>query len=676
MGYESETVCVWPYKTLVTAMHWVGVALACLLLMACRTPQTTPVVHKPSPTPCKASVRVVSTPADAMVFFNDEHQGRAPLTLFTVAQQGTLRLEKEGFEPAVVIVVPQCARELVVSRALRDVASPQVVLERVPAALTSGDDLGIVAVAQDNDVVAEMTLRLDGEVLHRVADSSLRYEVDTFSLAEGEHTFTVEARDETGNRGLAQGTFQLRPYTATKEPPMAATSSPVPSPAPSRTERSQARITTTPEPKVPPVSLRWDELTIDTYAYEEALYTAPEQAGHPYPLLDSDRVGPPRPRTYRVLIMRNEYLELTLLPALGGRVYQCCFLPTGQDLFYNNQVIKPTHWGPADQGWWLAVGGMEFCLPVDEHGYVTAEPWETEINRYADGSAAVTMHIQEQTRHIEARVSIILRPQAAAFTVHSALRNTSASEQAFQYWINAMVAPGAHSVRPSLRFYYPSSEVIVHSTGDASLPGAGETLTWPGYQGRDLSHYAQWRDWLGFFAPDVEAPFTAVYEPTTQLGMVRVFPPQVAQGNKLFGFGPQQKHAEVYTDDGSGYVEMWGGFTPTFGDYATLEPGEQMAYEEMWYPVAGCGGVSFANKKVALHAIREGEELRVSIFSPTKRAGIVQIVKDQQEIAEQPFSVYPEAPFTWQFAALGRMEESLTVRIIDGQGILIARHTL
>jgi hypothetical protein len=567
-----------------------------------------------------------------------------------------------------IIVVPQCARELVVSRSLRDVASPQVVLEPVPATLSSGDELEIVARAQDNDAVVEMALHLDGELLYQVAGSSLRYNVDTSSLASGEHAFSVEAVDGAGNRGSARGAFQLSVPTATREPRAVATPSP--------TRRPQVAATATPKPKVPAVSLRWDEVTIDTYGYEEALYTAPEDVGHPYPLLDRDRVGPPRPRTYRVLIMRNEYLELTLLPALGGRVYQCRFLPTGQDLFYNNQVIKPTHWGPTDQGWWLAVGGMEFCLPVDEHGYVTAEPWEAEIDRHADGSAAVTMHIQEQSRHIEARVSIILGPRRADFAVHSALRNTAASEQKLQYWINAMLAPGAHSVRPSLRFYYPASDVIVHSTGDASLPGVGEALAWPVYQGRDLSRYAQWRGWLGFFAPDVEAPFTAVYEPTTELGMVRVFPSQVARGIKLFGFAPQQKYAGAYTDDGSGYVEMWGGLTPTFWDYATLKPGQEVAYEETWYPVAQCGGVSFANGQVALHVVREGEDLKVSLFSPAKRTGKLKIVQGQQEIVEQAFTAHPEAPLVWEFAGVGNMGGPLAVHIIDKQDALIASHPL
>ncbi|MFP3896207.1 MAG: DUF5107 domain-containing protein [Anaerolineales bacterium] len=653
-------------------LRCLGVALACLLLVGCRMASGAPTVgvRETSPAPCQASVRVVSTPSDAKVFFDGEERGRTPLTLRTTAQQATLRLEKEGFVIDVIIISPQCARELVVSRTLREVSPPQVLLEAMPTILQIGDDLEVVAEVRDDDDVVEMSLRLNGELLYEVEDASLRYVMDTSHLEEGEHDLVVEAVDATGDVGTARATFRLQ-SAPTEEPRATVTPTSVPSSPPTPTPSPEPTATPTPEPTV---SVYWDELTIDTYAYEEALYTAPEEAGHPYPLLDRDSVGPPRPRTYRVLIMRNEYLQLTLLPDLGGRVYQCRFLPTGQDLFYNNPVIKPTHWGPLDQGWWLAVGGMEFCLPVDEHGYVTAEPWEPEIARHADGTAEATMHIQEQSRGIGVRVSIRLHPQRAAFTVHSALRNTSASEQAFQYWINAMLAPGADSVRPSLRFCYPTSQVIVHGTADATLPGLGESLPWPVYRGRDLSHYAQWGDWLGFFAPDVETPFTAVYEPTTQLGMVRVFPPQIARGSKLFGFGPQQKYSGTYTDDDSGYVEMWGGLTPTFDDYAMLEPGGEVAYEETWYPVARCDGVSYADEEVTLYAVREEEDVRVCVFSPVERAATLQILQDQQEVAVQSFSVHPDAPFEGRFAVVGNIEAPLSVHIRDERNTLLAAH--
>lgn len=350
--------------------RWIVVVLGCLVLTACgiALDAPTPVVREASPTPCQATIRVLSTPSGATVLFDGEEWGRTPLTLYTTARQATLRLEKEGFETDMIIVAPECAHELVVSRTLHETAPPQVLLEAVPTTLEHGDDFEIVAEARGDGDVMGMSLYLNGELLYEVADASLRYEVETSHLVEGRHVLVVEAVDAAGNVGSARGAFRLQP-APTEESRATVTPTPVPSSTPSPTPSPEPAATPTPKPVV---SLYWDELTIDTYAYEEALYTAPEEVGHPSPLMDMERVGPPRPRTYRVLIMRNDYLELTLLPALGGRIYQCRFLPTEQDLFYNNRV-KPTHWEPLNQGWWLAVGGIEFCLPVDEHGDVTAD---------------------------------------------------------------------------------------------------------------------------------------------------------------------------------------------------------------------------------------------------------------------------------------------------------------
>jgi hypothetical protein len=489
----------------------------------------------------------------------------------------------------------------------------------------------------------------------------------------------VTARDAAGNEGRAQATIVV----------VAATATALPSPAPTETlptamATATSATTTSPQPtprptmtRVPvqPVSAHWDEITIDTYAYEQALYTDPEGAGQPYPLLHRDQVGGPRPRAFRVLVLRNEYLELTLMPELGGRVYQARYLPTGQVLFYNNRVIKPTHWGPLDQGWWLAVGGMEFCLPVDEHGYVTAEPWDATVSQGADGSATVTMRITEASRNIEARVAITLRPNEAGFHLRSTLHNPNAEARALQFWMNAMLSPGGHGVQPSLRFYYPTSEVIVHSRGDSALPDAHGVMAWPVHDGRDMAQYGNWRDWLGFFAPNLRAPFTAVYDDAAQLGMVRTFPPDLAQGVKLFGFGSGFGDVGAYTDDGSQYVEMWGGLTPTFWDYTTLAANASVTWDEFWYVLSGSGGPSLATDEVALSVTREGDALRVVVAAPRPFRGTLLVTQGDQQLLREDVVVRPDASHV---AICGNIAWNMgtrpTVRIVDDAGRVIASY--
>jgi len=553
---------------------------------------------------------------------------------------------------------------VVVRENMRDSVPPRIKMADVPASIKPYKEIEVAASAEDEHGVVAMALLVDGRRLHEVSGASLRYELDARLLSPGMHTLELEARDAEGNVGRRETTFELLAptvtptVTPTETCELAMVPSLTPTAQPSSTPTTTAITTSHPSP-VPtavatqavapevesPVSLIWDEVSIKTYTYQQALYSDPEGVGHPYPLLDRELVGSPEMRSYKVLRMRNEYLELTLMPELGGRIYQCRFLPTGQELFYNNRTIKPTHWGPPDQGWWLAVGGIEFCLPVDEHGYLTAEPWNLEAIRHADGSATARMSIVERSRNIEARVDVTLRPHKGGFSIRSALNNPGTEARSFQYWINAMLSPGSHSVRPSLRFFYPTSEVIVHSSGDSLLPDAHEVMSWPIHKGRDMSLYANWQDWLGFFAPELRTPFTAVYDEEAELGIVRVFPPGIARGAKLFGFGSQFGDVGAYTDDGSQYVEMWGGLTPTFWDYAVLAPHNTVAWDETWYVISRCGGPSLATADGMLNVTQDGDRLEVAVSSPHERHWVLRVTRGDEQIAEETFTVRPDLPF-------------------------------
>jgi hypothetical protein len=134
----------------------------------------------------------------------------------------------------------------------------------------------------------------------------------------------------------------------------------------------QADATAAPRVITPSQRSRFYTTTVGvpTYPYTEHLTTALNATYNiTYPVLDWDAYEQaalePVSVTYELLVMENDYLTVTLLPALGGRVYQIIDKATGENHLYQNPVIKPTRWGPPEQGWWLAAGGIEWCLPVE-----------------------------------------------------------------------------------------------------------------------------------------------------------------------------------------------------------------------------------------------------------------------------------------------------------------------
>ncbi len=373
---------------------------------------------------------------------------------------------------------------------------------------------------------------------------------------------------------------------------------------------------------------------IPTYPYTEYL----EMALNPtynitYPVLDwaSYESSAPTPVsvTYELLVMENDYLTVTLLPELGGRVYQIIDKATGENHLYQNPVIKPTRWGPPEQGWWLAVGGIEWCLPVEEHGYEWGVPWAWQALTSTRG-VTVTVRDSNAPDRLRAEISLFLPADRAALDMTPRLENPTAVAIDYKFWLNAALALGAENL-PSAEteFIFNAARVAIHSTGDSRLPGAGDpptapdhVISWPIYQGVDYSRLGNWREWIGFFEfPQAMDDFVGLYDHARHVGMARVFPREIARGTKGFGYGWESAiDWHYWTDEKSGGVEIHGGVAPTFWDMATLAAGESISWTESWYPVRDMGGLSHASAEAALHAAVLTETLFIDVRSTVSRA--------------------------------------------------------
>ena len=347
-------------------------------------------------------------------------------------------------------------------------------------------------------------------------------------------------------------------------------------------------------------SYRVTEINLPTYPYAAYLKQTTDPDREDYPVWTLDRAAyeasnpQPQMKTYRLLVLENRYLRLSILPDLGGRIYECIFKPTGANEFYSNPVIKPTSWGPpsppyaAGANWWPAAGGLEWGFPVEEHGYEFGTVWGFDHATQDDGGVMVTVYTQTGPENPYAVVDIILPPDTAYFVVQPRVVNPLGSPFKFKFWDNAMLAPGkANSVSPDLRLVFPANQVTVHSTGDPALPQAGQTMAWPVVNGKDLSRLGNWQNYLGVFATPPTATsgtgaFAGVYDPAVDEGMVRVFPADIAKGVKLFApRGAAGLDPKLWTDDGSTYVELHGGLAPTFADWYELQPGGRRHVERV-----------------------------------------------------------------------------------------------
>jgi hypothetical protein len=431
--------------------------------------------------------------------------------------------------------------------------------------------------------------------------------------------------------------------------------------------------------------VRDGQVTIPTYPYADYLTEAWNRTFNvPYAVLDwaAYNASNPAPSglTYRTLEMENEYLRLTFLPDVGGRLYEVVFKPTGHRETYRNPVLKPSPWGPPEQGWWLAAGGIEWCLPVEEHGYEWGVPW---LARVVQDDAGATVVLRDSTAEDRVRAEIAVRLEAGKghFTIRPRLENPTGASLDVKYWTNAMLAPGGpNAPSAGLRFVLPDAvtAVTVHSRGDESLPGYDERLSWPVYEGVDLSLLGNWNRWLGFFEDPAVGPFMAVYDEGYDEGMVRVFPADRVAGAKGFAFGWQDPFpADTWTDDGSSYVEIHGGPAPTFDDSLTLPAGGHLQWTETWYPVAGLGGLRYANGKAALNLAASAGQVRVAFAVTQPWSGEAMLLLDGQERWRQAVSLVPGQPFEEGLALGDDAPQSgrLTLRLEARDGAVVAEYS-
>lgn len=435
-------------------------------------------------------------------------------------------------------------------------------------------------------------------------------------------------------------------------------------------------------------------ITIPTYPYADFLYEQTNiDYNITYPVLDwaeyDKTPRTPAPVDYELLVLENDYVKVTILPELGGRVYQFIDKTTGHNHFYQNPVLKPTHWGPVEQGWWLAVGGVEWCLPVDEHGYEWGIPWSWSVITTTNG-VTVTVRDTDQTNRLRAAIDIGVPHDRAYMVVTPHIENPTYVPITYKFWLNAQIAPGAGN-KPSgnTQWIFNADEMAVHSTGDNRLPGAWAAPTgpdyrfsWPIYNGTDYSYLHNLDEWLGFFEyPQAAADFTGVYDHDINEGVVRIFPSDIVRGTKGFSYGwanPLDWH--TWTDQDSSGVELHGGVTPTFWDSAIIYGWDALSWSEVWYPVGNLGSVTEATREAGLGLQRNNDNLEINLqttglWQASATRLMVWDLTTCAELADLTLPALTPGTSHQSIVSLGgRALEDISVAHVDAEDAILVSH--
>jgi tetratricopeptide (TPR) repeat protein len=357
-------------------------------------------------------------------------------------------------------------------------------------------------------------------------------------------------------------------------------------------------------------------LTIPTYLWDEDVnpqfwalqgankFSTTIHSAITYPYVMQDHISRTKvDRTYKALFLENEYLKVTCLPELGGRLHSVLDKSTGKETFHLNRVIKPGM--IAMRGAFIS-GGVEWNTGPHGHTVTIVSPVNALAGSSPDGSAHVEISNQEQIFRTRWTVRVTLHPGRAYLDEQIRLYNPTDGMHPYYFW-NCTAFPN----RPGTRFIYPMSLGTDHN--------ARKFFRWPFDNGRDMSWLKNYPTYMSVFAVDCTHDFFGAYDVNDDQGIVQTADHRQLGGKKAWTWG-EWDYGKVaqrnLTDEDGPYIEVQSGPLPTQSDYGMLGPREQVAWQEWWYPVHGLGnGFEYATRDVAVGTTRRDGRLEVRILA-------------------------------------------------------------
>lgn len=404
---------------------------------------------------------------------------------------------------------------------------------------------------------------------------------------------------------------------------------------------------------------------------EKRVYQGSSGKVYPYPVIDNIADAKTM-RTYRLVILENEYLRIEVLPEIGGRIYRALDKTNSYDFVYYNRVIKPALVGLA--GPWIS-GGIEFNWP-QHHRPNTFGPVEYDLKENKDGSATVWVSEIDRMYGTKVTAGFTLYPGKAYLEVGAQLYNRTPEPQTFLWWANPAVA-----VNEKTQSVFPPDvrAVFDHGKRDVSrFPIATGTYYKVDYsEGVDISCYKNIPVPTSYMAYQSNYDFMGGYDHGMQAGLLHVADHHISPGKKqwTWGCGDFGKAWDRnLTDEDGPYVElMTGVYTDNQPDFTWIQPYEEKSFKQYFMPYKEIGMVKNAtvNAAVNLKIEEETHTATVMVYATSVFEDVVIQLKGREKIyLNATEALSPEQAYqTTVKLEPAEEKHDLRVSIIDARGV-------
>ncbi len=352
-------------------------------------------------------------------------------------------------------------------------------------------------------------------------------------------------------------------------------------------------------------------------------------------------------KQWKVVQLENDYIQLLILPEIGGKIWAAIDKKTGNPFLYYNHTVKFRD--VAMRGPWTS-GGLEANFGIIGHTPNCATPVDYTTRNNADGSVSCIIGALDLLTRSNWRVEINLPKDKAYFTTRAFWYNSTPAEQPYYHWMNAGVKAGN-----DLEFIYRGNQYIGH---------AGEHASWPVNEknGKQISWYKE-NDFGGYKSYHVFGKYTnfyGTYYHNEDAGMARYSTHDDKAGKKIWIWGLSHQGMiweKLLSDTDGQYVEVQSGrlfnqnaeqstFTPF--KHVGFEPYTTDTWKEYWYPVSQTRGFVEANEYGALNVQYEDGWLKLR-FYPVQATHDSLVVKSgnniiyKQVVDRTPMQVFADS---------------------------------
>lgn len=360
-------------------------------------------------------------------------------------------------------------------------------------------------------------------------------------------------------------------------------------------------------------------ILIDTYpeAAQEDLPMFAENrvhqrtSGNPYPnkvVLEAQR-DVRKKCEYTLITLENDFIEIGILPELGGKIWYANDKKNGYGFFYKNNVVKPALIGVL--GSWTS-GGLEFNWPF-HHRASTFMPVDFYVEE-TDGEITVWLSEHDPINRMKGMVGVSLKEGECIFETKVKVDNITPHRHSFLWWENAAV-PVDESYEiffPEdvnyVRFHYKRS-VTTFPVANNDRFGAFNGIYYNG--DTDISKHINTKDATSYFSAESEYDYFGGYNRGKGAGVVHIADHHVSPGKKMFTWAYSQlakTWENALTDEDGQYAELMAGcYSDNQPDLTWLQPYETKTFSQKWFPIHDKGIPTYANENGALYIGPIGE---------------------------------------------------------------------